>query len=238
MGTKEPRLELHIDVFPLKQQRALVLPTLMPDELVLAVIQEFGGRQIVDDSAGNGKPAVAPEKLLKIAYLSDNPNDYRLLRANGRKPLDAAVPIGEQLSAKDRLILAEQELPLPNGTTRPSRPAYLRDQSTGKVFKLHWLPAIIGRSDTNLPNNDRIAVNLASYRTGQRVSRRHAQIGEAGVQFYVEPLSPNPTAIKYPDGKIIPIKDQRLLRNGEIVLLEGSQIALEFIVREQEPPAS
>lgn len=235
MGTKEPRLELHIDVFPLKQQRALVLPSLMPEELVLAVIQEFGGRQIGDDSAGNGKAAIAPEKLLKIAYLSDNPNDYRLLRASGRKPLDATTPIGDQLSPKERLILVEQELPLPEGTARPSRPAYLRDQSTGKVFKLHWLPAIIGRSDPNLPYNDRLAVNLATYRTGQRVSRRHAQIGEAGVQFYVEPLSPNSTAIRFADGKIIPVKDQRLLRNGETVLLEGSQIALEFIVREQEP---
>lgn len=233
MGAKEPRLELYIDVFPLKKQRALVLPTLMPEELALAIIQEFGGRQIVDESGGNGKRAVAPEKLLKLAYLSDNPNDYQLLRANGRKPLDATVPIGAQLSAKDQLILTEQDLPLPEGTTRPSRPAYLRDQNTGKVFKLHWLPAIIGRSDPNLPQNDRLAVNLSSYRTGQRVSRRHAQIGEAGVQFYVEPLSPNPTAIKYPDGKITPIKDQRLLRNGETVLLEGSQIALEFIVRDQ-----
>jgi len=238
MSTKEPRLELQIDVFSLKQQRALVLPTLTSAELVLAIIQEFGGRQLHDVNADNGQKKQAPalEKLLKIEYLSDNPNDYQLLRTKTQQPIDAAIPIGEQLFPKERLMLVEQELPLPEGTARPTRLAYLRDQSTGKVFKLHWQPAIIGRPDQNLPDNNRLAVNLGTYTTGTRVSRRHAQIGQVGAQFYIERLSPNPTAIRDAQGKTIQIREkQHLLRHGDTIILEGSGIALEFIVREQEP---
>lgn len=238
MSAKDQRLELLIDVFALKQQRALALPTLTTAELVRAVIQEFGGRQLLNDTARNGAAtqAPAPEKLMKLEYLSDSPNDYQLVRADTRQPLDAALPIGEQLFPKERLMIVEQELPLPEGTTRPTRPAYLRDQSTGKVFKLHWLPAIIGRGDPSQPYNDRLAVNLATYTTGQRVSRRHAQIGQAGVQFYIEPLSPNPTSIKDTKGRLTRLGEkQHLLRHGDVVILEGSQIALEFLVREPEP---
>lgn len=240
MSAKDQRLELQIDIFTLKQQRALVLPTLTAAELVLAILQEFGGRQLPENSAGTtaAKQAPAPEKLLRLEYLGDNPSDYQLLRADTRQPLDSAIPIGEQLFAKERLTLMESELPLPNGTARPRRPAYLRDQSSGKVFKLHWLPAIIGRGDPSQPHNDRIAVNLAAHAAGQRVSRRHAQIGEAGVQFFIERLSPNPTAIKDTKGRRIQLgEEQHLLRNGDVIILEGSQIALEFIVREPEPSA-
>ena len=41
MSTNPSRLELLIDVFDHPKQRAIALPTLLPSELVAAVIDEF-----------------------------------------------------------------------------------------------------------------------------------------------------------------------------------------------------
>jgi hypothetical protein len=214
MSANQSRLELLIDVFDHAAQRAIALPTLLPAELVAAVIKEFR----------------------EIEFLGNDPAHYQLLKAATRSALDEQVPVGQQLAAGERLALVEREQPLPPGTQRPSRPIYLREQSSGTVYKLHWQPAIIGRPDSTQKDNQQIAVNLSAHAAGQRVSRRHAQIVESKGQFYVERLAPNPTVVKDSQGITTRIEgDRRPIQGDDTIVLESSQIALKFIVRDKEP---
>jgi hypothetical protein len=210
MSASQKRLELRIDVFEKTGQLAQALPGLTPPELVGAILQEFR----------------------ELEYLSDLPGDYRLLKAEGNTPLDNASPLSEQLSSNRQLILVENQAPLPAGTQRPSKSAYLRDMAGGKVYRLSWQPAIIGRPDKKQPYNDRLVVNMETHSAGLRVSRRHAVITEENGQFYIQSLSGNPTFIKGANGVVRPVSEQKQpLQNGEMIWLEQSNINLKFIVR-------
>jgi hypothetical protein len=212
MSTNQPRLELQIDVFDRAAQRALALPTLLPAELVAAVIEEFR----------------------EIEFLGTNSAHYQLLKAADRSRLDDQVPVGQQLTTGAQLALVELAQPLPSGTQRPSRAIYLRDQERATVYKLHWLPAIIGRPDPALRDNQQLAVDLSAHAAGQRVSRRQAQIIEASGRFYIEHLSQNPTLVKDSQGVTTRVeRDRREIRNGDTIVLENSQIALKFLVRDE-----
>jgi hypothetical protein len=214
MSANQARLELLIDIFDHVAQRAVALAALLPVELVEAVIEEFH----------------------EIEFLGTNPAHYQLLKAATRAPLDEQVPLGEQLTTGELLALVEREEPLPPGTKRPSRPIYLREQSSGAVYKLHWQPAIIGRPDATKQDDQQLAVNLTHHAAGQRVSRRHARIIEASGQFYVEQLAQNPTIVRDSQNLTTRVeRDQRLIQNGDTIVLEHSQIALKFIVRDKEP---
>ncbi len=206
------RLDLSIDIFKNKNEPAKALSNLTPPELVEAIIQEFR----------------------ELEYVSDNPKDYVLLikdKKNGYPRLKD-TQLKQQSLNKKRLILAEIKKQPPEGTTHPAQHIYLREQSSGKVYKLHWQPAIIGRPDRNRDHNERIAVNLETYETGLRVSRRHAQITEKDGKHYIESMSRNPTSIKDAAGNIRPvIEEKQELHNGEVIYLERSNIALKFIIR-------
>jgi hypothetical protein len=216
MSSAPSRFELHIDVFEKKNQRALAMCNLTPPELIEAILQEFR----------------------ELEYLSSSPADYQLFKADDKAPLNNESELQQQLANNGRLILAENKLSLPPGTQRPGQQAYLREQTTGKVYKLHWQPAIIGRPDKNQPHNDRLAVNLESHQSGLRVSRRQAMITEEGGQFYLESMSRNPTAIKTGDGQTLPVTTTKHpLNPGDIIFLERSNIALKFIVRPQAKAA-
>jgi hypothetical protein len=228
MSARSPRLEVLIDIFAFKKQRALVLPTLKPPELIEAVLQEFRGNTVETS-----------EKERKLEYLSDVPNDYRLVKADTRKSLDPLVIVGEQIATNDILMLEEVEMPLPPGTIRPTQAIYLLEDARNKVYKLHWLPAIIGRPDQQQQDNNRLAVNLETHATGGlRVSRRHAQIVEISNRFYIEHLSTNPLMIKNAQGMNIRLEqDRRPILNGDTIIFELSEIELKFIVREEKPLA-
>jgi len=214
MTANQSRLELRIDIFDHAAQRALALPMLLPAELVAAVIEEFR----------------------EIEFLGSDPAKYELHKAADRTPLDEQVPIGQQLTADERLALVEREEPAPAGTQRPGRPIYLRYQASGAVYKLHWLPAIIGRPDGTLKDNHQLAINLSAHPAGQRVSRRHVQIVESKGKFYVERLAQNPTVIRDSQGSTTPVEQERHpIRDGDTIVLENSQIAFKFIVRDKEP---
>lgn len=210
MSETPNRLELLIDVFDQKTQRAQALPTLTPPELVEGILQEFR----------------------EFEHLGDTAADYHLFKIEDKSPLKNEQQLQQQLSNGERLILVERRLPLPEGTTRFSRDTYLREQSTGKVYKLHWQPAVIGRPDKNQPYNDWIVANLEPYQTGLRVSRRQAMITEEEGQYYIKSMSPNPNALKTADGETISIDTERHpLQPGDIIFLERSNISLKFIVR-------
>ncbi len=147
-------------------------------------------------------------------------------------PLNDEEPLQNQLGNGSKLIIVENEEPLPPQTSRPSDPIYLREQASGKVYKLHWQPAIIGRPDKNQTMNDQVAVNLDSYKTGLRVSRRHAQITEKNGTYFINSMSRNPTSIKGEEGNPIPVSaEKRPLHNGDLIHLERSNITLKFIIR-------
>ena len=214
MATNQKRLDLRIDVFENKAQWAKPLPTLKPAELVDAILQEFQ----------------------ELEYLSKSPTDYCLVSAeNGETVLQEDLPLQQQVANESRLKLLEVEQPLPEGTERPSQAVYLREVVSGQVYKLHWLPAIIGRPDKNQPHDDRIAVDLESYKTGLRVSRRHAQIREEDGRYFDESLSRNPTLLRSADGALETVDEKkRPLQHGDVIQLERSNIALKFIVRSPE----
>ncbi len=233
MSNKQSRLELLIDIFSLKKQRALVLPTLMPSELVTQVLQEFAG----PNNTSKAVSEAAPEKYLKMEYLCDSFDEYLLLKASTNQPLNPTISLGKQLAPLDQLVLVELDKPLPPDTLRPSRPIYLAEQKSNKVYKIHWLPAIIGRSDPNLPHNERLAVNLSRHIDGPRVSRRHAQLTEMNGQFFVTSLSTKPVLIKRSQDMQARVEDGRgplPLNNGDELVFNNSQIALKFIVRDEK----
>jgi hypothetical protein len=201
-----------VDIFEVKNEPAKALPELTPPELVDAILQEFR----------------------ELEYLSDNPNDYQLVIKEKDFPrLKNDTPLaGQPLGAGQLILVEKMPRKFPAGTERPTRHVYLREQTAGKVYKLHWQPAIIGRPDNSQDQNNWIAVNLEPFETGLRVSRRHAKITEEDGQYYIEGLSRNPTSIKDAKGNTRPITGKKeLLQDGETILLERSNIALKFIMR-------
>lgn len=211
MSSSQARLDLLVDVFELQGQQARVLPSIKPPELVEAILQEFR----------------------ELEYLSDEPSAYYLVKANDGTPLDDTVEIGrQQLGKEARLVLEEREQPIPENTHKLAQRVYLREQSSGKVYRLHWQPAIIGRRAESQPRGEWVAVDLRPYPTGLRASRRHLTITEAKGQFYVENLAKNPAAILRNKDTMISIDaDKVLLQPDDIIWLERSQISLKFIVR-------
>ena len=173
MSPSQARVELTIDVFEETGQRALALSDLKPPQLVKAILQEFHN----------------------LEYLGDDADAYYLLRAESGEPLDAETSLDQQVKQGDRLVLAEQEQPLPDGTCRPSQAIYLREPHEAKAYAVQWLPAIIGRRSEHQPHDELVAVDLRSYESGLRVSRRHVRLTETGGDFYVENLSGNPASL-------------------------------------------
>ncbi|MCB0108628.1 MAG: hypothetical protein KDE53_22060, partial [Caldilineaceae bacterium] len=165
MATKEQRLELRIDVLDKENQRAQALPGLMPSKLIEAILQEFRG---------------------DLDYLGTTVDDYDLQVAASQSPLDYQKPLSEQLDEGERLTLIERTVPIPVGAQRLAQRVYLREQISGKVFKLNWVPAIIGRADRSLNDEHLLAVDLGELLRGSRVSRRHAQIVEDHGQLFLE----------------------------------------------------
>lgn len=210
MSANQMRLDVRIDVFEKTDQWAKPLVTLKPAELVEGVLLEFR----------------------ELEYLSDSSADYYLVQGEEAVRLQEEAPLSQQLANEARLQLKEVEKPLPKGGRRPSKAVYLRELETNQVYKLHWLPAIIGRPDKSQPYNELISVNLESYKMGLRVSRRHAQITEQNGRFFIESMSRNPTLLKGEVGDAVPVtEEKRPLQNGDIIQLSRSNIAFKFIVR-------
>lgn len=220
MGAGKDRLDLTIDVLEVPAQRAAALWTLSPQELIAATLLEFS----------------------ELEQLGIDPGDYELLDAStgaalDEKPLDELYP----RDATDvHLKLVEKSAPTPRGAQPASEPIYLREQSTGRVYRLAWLPAIIGRPDRNLSDNNLLAVNLEALPTGLRVSRRHVKISEQGGHYFIQRMSGNPTVLRRANGEIINLLDasHTSIDNGDVIVLERSQITLRFLVQPDSPPSA
>ena len=210
MATKEQRLELRIDVLDKENQRAQALPGLMPSKLIEAILQEFRG---------------------DLDYLGTTVDDYDLQVAASQSPLDYQKPLSEQLDEGERLTLIERTVPIPVGAQRLAQRVYLREQISGKVFKLNWVPAIIGRADRSLNDEHLLAVDLGELLRGSRVSRRHAQIVEDHGQLFLEVLADNPTYLRREELTTEVGHERTALQAGDVIIFERSAIALQVIIK-------
>lgn len=209
MSDDYTRLDLKIDVFDQYAQSARALTQLRPPQLIEAILQEFR----------------------ELEFLSHSPDQYSLHHVNDGRLLQDDYTLEQQVENDAHLRLVEIEAELPEGTKRPSQHIYLREQSSGLAYKLHWLPAIVGRPDSNQPFDDRVAVNLESYPNGLRVSRRHFKISEKDEQFQIERMSPNPTSLTH-NGERKELSDKpKSLQDGDLIHLDRSRITFKFIVR-------
>lgn len=209
MGASKDRLELKIDVLDRSAQRAMALAELTPAELIAATLQEFRD----------------------VEYLGIDVADYRLFDATTDQELNGAQPLNTQLGDGAHIRLVERERPVPSGGQRPNAAIYLRELTSGRVYRLHWLPAIVGRPDRNLRDNQLLAANLEMLPSGLRVSRRHAMIGEQDGQYFVQCLSGNPATLRRANGETSSLNTSRTpIGNGDVLYLERSEIALKFII--------
>ncbi|MBK8050702.1 MAG: hypothetical protein IPK16_28500 [Anaerolineales bacterium] len=126
----------------------------------------------------------------------------------------------------------------PVGATLIEQPLYLRETTSGSVFKVSWLPAIVGRTDAALPENNLVVVDLGNLPNGLRVSRRHVRITQEGDQIYVQCMSGNPATLRHVDGTTQSLdKGRGALLPGDVLFLERSEIALRQVVRIDPAPA-
>jgi hypothetical protein len=209
------RLNLIIDVLDTPNQPALALTSLSPTQLIEATLKEFQ----------------------EIEYLGDSSENYQLLKIANGQALQPDLTLQEQLKDGERVRLVEKSPEYaPAGAVAARQPIYLRELNSGRVYKLNWLPAIIGRPDHNQPDNNLVAADMSKFDTGMRVSRRHAKIISSKEQdhFYLENMSGNVTKIKTRRGETVTFSPQqpRLeLEHGDIIYLERSNLSLKFIVR-------
>lgn len=209
----DERVELRIDIFEKRAQVARVLRSLTVGELIAEVLDEFDELEYLDRAA---------------------PGKYVLRRKEDPSPLDASLTLAElHLSPGTELSLEETPVILPSGAEPMPGDVYLvlrrqSDVDEPRAFKLNWQPAVVGRPDTLLPQNELLAVNLELFPSGLRVSRRQAQITAGDGHYYLESLSNNPMLI---NEETEPVSGVRELREGDLIHLVRSDLTLKFIAR-------
>lgn len=211
MADTGKRIECFIDVFNLAGQRALVRREITPSEIIQAVIDEFAD---------------------EIVYLGKNATSYQICRGDDGNPLDISIPVEKQIRTGDKLVLTEKAQGRPAEAKALPNPFYLREVSHGYVYKIPWLPAIIGRSDPNMSENEMVAVDLQNLASGVRVSRRHVRMLTRDGVIYLELCSRNPASlIRATDGNREELQEHRLLalHHGDRLKLERSDVTLQVI---------
>jgi hypothetical protein len=216
MDLSTERLRVTVDIFDKPNQQARPLAALTVREFIAAILAEFQG---------------------DFDQLGSDPSQYYLAKVDGTTGNHVALKATEPLATLEvegaHLLFCEAHMTAPVMTDTPGHAIYLREPSRGKVFPLQWLPALIGRPNHDEADAPPPAVDLSAYPTGLRVSRRHAQIVEQGGRYYVESLSPtNPLLVRDGAGNTVQVQEQKqLLQNGDLLILEHSEIQLQFLLR-------
>lgn len=207
-------IQLRIDIFGKRNQLAEVRLDLSAGDLIRAILQEF---RDVDE-------------------LGDDPAKYQLVRADTGAPLLADERLRPGMA--DHLILIDLPIAPPAGAGSLSRRVYLRDQERGKVFRLHWQPAVIGRRQDENGAEPPLAVNLIDHEAHDYISKRHVQIIEQGGQLMAESLTSKPTQVVLGGKNAVPlVKDKPYpIAHGDLILLVHSRVELRVIV-DDEPGA-
>lgn len=194
-------------------ERGKALPTLTIRECIEEILNEFGN---------------------DLPYLRSDPDSY-ILRTGEHVVLDPQQRMSD-LSQKDRtLVLDDRESSVPKTASRLTERCYLVGDLR-QSYRLHWLPAIIGRSDTSLPDNDLVAVDLRGHPNGILVSRRHVKIIRIAGGYMVQRLADNPVTLRDLHGDEQELTDLPTpFTPGHTLRLDRSQIELRFMVVESIP---
>lgn len=212
------QLDLKIDIFSAPAQRAVVLANLRPPQLVAAIIAEFCGDE--------NQP-----------LLDTQADRYYLARGRDAPPLVDDLSLESQhVVDGEQLVLLEHEPPQPTGTDRPKRPIYLRHQPSARVYRLHWLPALVGRPAGQSADNDRLALNLAGFPRSDWVSRHHAQISEQdGAVLLTNLAENNPIVVRSPDGTDTRVRSRvpTPIRHKDAIVFIHSGIELQLLIADE-----
>jgi hypothetical protein len=177
--------------------------------------------------------------IMEIQREFNLPEGNYALRIKGKsKPLDLdrtmeqlGIQTGAELQfTRERRSAAKAAAALGTSHRLLSGPkqAYLREDSTGKLFELEWQPAIIGRPDANNPvSGEALAVNLSGFEESRSVSRQHASITERNGVFFIESMAERNLAEL--NGSVLQIGERRSLQHGDKILI--GKIALTFKFR-------
>jgi len=195
-------IDVKIDVFERVDQRARVLESLTPAGLIKEVLKEF------DD------------------ITTDTPEKYAIYLKGMERPLNPASSMAK-LDIQPQDILVFDYIRQPIRQMLDSKDyAFLRDETTGKVFDIQWQPAVIGRPDSDVGHNIILAVNVKLLPDGMTVSRKQAQITFSEGHYYIEPLAEhNPVFL---NGKEIPLNSKREIKNNDRLAIGRTKISMVF----------
>ncbi len=209
--TMNDYLEVKIDVFEHTGQRVQLRRTLSVDTLINEILKEF------DDI-----PTESPEKYAVYLKGVDQP----LTRNSTIAQLD--------IQPQDELVFDYVRQTF-RKMLEVHQYAFLREESTGKVYDIQWQPAVIGRPSTDVDHNIMLAVNVQLLPNGMTISRRHAQITLSEGHYFIEPLAEqNPV---YLNGKELAPLTRREIKHGDKLLLGRNKIAMTFLAQAMQQSA-
>jgi pSer/pThr/pTyr-binding forkhead associated (FHA) protein len=195
-------IDVKIDVFEHADQRARLLESLTPDGLILEILKEF------DD------------------ITTDTPEKYAIYLKGMERPLNPAFTMTQlDIQPQDTLVFDYVRKAIREMLDSKDY-AFLREESTGKVYDIQWQPAVIGRPDSDVGHNIILAVNVKLLPNGMTVSRQHAQITFSEGRYYIEPLAENNPV--FLNGKEIPLNSKREIKNNDRLAIGRTKINMVF----------
>jgi len=204
------RMTVFIDIFQERQQEARVLRELRPEALVSAIVKEFRGLEL----------------------LGTDPARYQLVRLDDGTPLDEDRPMDQQSGRIDRLQLVDRPAAPPPSALRILRPVYLRELERGRVYRLDWQPAMIGRRQQARDDQTPLAVNLADHPARDFISKQHVQLIEQGERLMAESLTSKPTGVTTAGGKWVKLAQGKPypIAHGDVIHLVNSRVDLLVLI--------
>jgi pSer/pThr/pTyr-binding forkhead associated (FHA) protein len=195
-------IDVKIDVFEHADQRARVLESLTPTGLIQEILKEF------DDITAD-----APEK-------------YAIYLKGIERPLNPGSSMAElDIQPQDTLVFDYVRQAI-RQMLEPKDYAFLREESTGKVYDIQWQPAVIGRPDSDVGHNIILAVNVQLLPDSMTVSRKQAQMTFSEGHYFIEPLAEhNPVFL---NNKEIPLNNKREIKNNDRLAIGRHKITMVF----------
>lgn len=201
----EEYIEVEFDVFEYTGQSARVKRNLTVGVLIDEILREF------DDIP------------------SDPTNRYVLYLKGLDKPLDNEKTLTDlDIQPQDELVFDRYRTFLRQDLPEEIN-AYFVEEKSAEVFDVHWQPAIIGRSSTDIDHNFLLAVNLQFLPEGKTISRRHAVLTYANRRFWLEPQTGNNPV--YLNGKEMPFGKKFEIKDGDKIRLGFNLVTLTFKLR-------
>ena len=202
-------IDVKIDIFEHQDQRARILESLKPADLIQEILKEF------DDIP------------------TDSPDKYAIFLKGMERPLNPASSMATlDIQPQDILVFDYIRQPI-RQMLEPKDYAFLREETTGKVYDIQWQPAVIGRPDSDVGHNIILAVNVTLLPNGMTVSRKNAQITFSESRYYIEPLAEhNPVFL---NGKEIPLNGKRELKNNDRLAIGRTKVSFVFTTQGVTP---